>query len=135
MPCWDSDRRGQTLVEELRGREALITSILATVPDAMVVIDERGAIQSFSQAAERQFGFAADEVIGRNVSMLMPANYAREHNLPTWTIIGRPASAKSFAPAESWWASARTDTFPMDLAVGEVTLPGQRLFTGSSSAI
>ncbi|MFN3432712.1 MAG: PAS domain S-box protein, partial [Candidatus Sericytochromatia bacterium] len=50
---------------DLRAREAHLQSILATVPDAMVVITESGAIQSFSLAAERLFGWTADEVIGR----------------------------------------------------------------------
>ena len=58
--------------EELAISHAHMRSILETVPDAMVVIDERGIIQSFSATAERLFGFTTGEVQGRNVSMLMP---------------------------------------------------------------
>ncbi len=54
--------------EDLRAREAHLHSILQTVPDAMIVINEQGIIQSFSSAAERLFGYAAHEVIGSNVS-------------------------------------------------------------------
>ena len=56
----------------LREREAHLRSILATVPDAMIVIDAAGIISSFSSAAERLFGYKAGEVAGRNVSLLMP---------------------------------------------------------------
>ena len=52
--------------------EAHLRSILATVPDAMVVIDEQGIILSFSAAAEKMFDYREDEVVGRNVKMLMP---------------------------------------------------------------
>ena len=76
----ESDARFRRAVDELNSREAHLRSILATVPDAMVVIDERGLIQSFSATAERLFGFAAGEVQGRNVSMLMPAPYRQEHD-------------------------------------------------------
>ena len=54
-------------------REAHVRSILDTVPDAMVVIDERGIMNSFSAAAERLFGYRPDEVLGKNVKMLMPS--------------------------------------------------------------
>ena len=53
--------------------EAHLRSILATVPDAMVVIDEAGLILSFSAAAEKMFGYSEDEVAGKNVKMLMPS--------------------------------------------------------------
>ena len=63
------------MIEE---REARLRSILETAPDAIITIDERGIVQSFSIAAERLFGYAAGEVIGRNVKMLMPAPSSRE---------------------------------------------------------
>jgi CHASE3 domain sensor protein len=66
--------------EQLAIGHAHLRSILETVPDAMVVIDERGMIQSFSAAAERLFGFTTSEVQGRNVSSLMPAPYRHEHD-------------------------------------------------------
>src|SRR5262249_7750342 len=46
-------------------REALLRSILGTVPDAMIVIAAHGLMQSFSAGAERLFGYAAHEVLGR----------------------------------------------------------------------
>jgi two-component system sensor kinase FixL len=65
---------------DLYAREAHLKSILETIPDAMVVIDDRGNIQSFSAAAERLFGYQAQEVIGRNIKMLMPSPYREQHD-------------------------------------------------------
>jgi two-component system, LuxR family, sensor kinase FixL len=62
------------------GESALLRSILETVPDAMIVIDERGTVQFFSSAAERLFGYLADEVCGQNVKMLMPSPYREQHD-------------------------------------------------------
>ncbi|MGE5270351.1 MAG: PAS domain-containing protein, partial [Thiohalocapsa sp.] len=64
----------------LRERESRLRSILDTVPDAIVVIDAQGAVESFSPAAERLFGYASAEVQGRNVSMLMPSPYREAHD-------------------------------------------------------
>jgi len=61
--------------------EAHVKSILDTIPDAMIVIDERGTMQSFSSAAERLFGYSAAEAVGRNVKMLMPSPYRLEHDV------------------------------------------------------
>ena len=63
----------------LAQREAHLRSILDTVPDAMVVIDEAGLIRDFSPAAERTFGWTAAEVIGRDVSLLMPEPHRAAH--------------------------------------------------------
>lgn len=62
----------QQVQDELCERQAHLQSILASVPDAMIVIDDKGAIISFSTAAEQVFGYAASEIVGSNVSVLMP---------------------------------------------------------------
>lgn len=110
--------------------ESHLRSILATVPDAMIVIDENGIILSFSAAAEKMFSYSESEVIGENVSMLMPSpdrerhdgylkNY-RETGVRKIIGIGRVTTAR------------RRDgnTFPIELSIGEARIDGQRIFTG-----
>ncbi len=120
----------QRVDQELQHREALLRSILDTVPDALVVIDEHGLIQIFSAAAERLFGFRSDEVVGRNVSMLMPSPYHEQHDgyLARYLSTGE----RHIIGIGRIVVGQRKDgsTFPMELAVGEVTLTGARLFTG-----
>lgn len=105
-------------------------AIFETVVDGIITIDQRGRIDSFNPAAERIFGYSAGEVIGRNVSLLMPepdhsahdgylANYL--HTGHTGVIgIGREVTGR------------RKDgsTFPMDLAVAEKNIAGERRFNG-----
>ena len=62
------------------GNELHLRSILDTVQDAMVVIDDHGAILSFSAAGERMFGYAEAELIGENVSTLMPSPDRERHD-------------------------------------------------------
>ncbi|WP_313665532.1 PAS domain S-box protein [Shinella sp.] len=114
----------------LRTREAHLRSILDTVPDATVVIDERGLITSFSAAAVRQFGYTESEVLGRNVNILMPEPYHREHD----GYIGRYVATgeKRIIGIDRVVVGLRKDgsTFPMKLAVGEVRSGNGRFFTG-----
>src|SRR5580700_9571316 len=70
----------QTTTADLIESEAHLRSILDTVPDAIIVIDEVGVIQSFSAAAQRQFGWTAEEAIGQNVKVLMPEPYRTAHD-------------------------------------------------------
>lgn len=117
---------------ELEDREAHLRSILDTVPDAMIIIDERGAMVSFSRAAERLFGYAAAEAIGRNVSMLMPEPYKGAHDgyLERYFRTGE----KRIIGIGRIVVGERKDgsTFPIELTVGEVASAtgAERHFTG-----
>lgn len=114
----------------IRARETHLSSILSTVPDAMVVIDEHGVILSFSAAAEALFGYREDEVVGRNVSLLMPSPDRERHDgyitryLETGErrIIGKGRVV--FAERKDG------STFPMEVSIGEANTGDQRIFTG-----
>src|SRR6185503_7478756 len=75
----DLTRRAR-LQDELRASEARWRAIIDSAVDGIVVIDAHGRVESFNPAAERMFGFAAGEVVGRNVDMLMPSPYREEHD-------------------------------------------------------
>lgn len=114
----------------LQTSENHLRSILSTVPDAMIVIDDRGTMLSFSTAAERLFGYDQSEVVGSNVSMLMPSPDRERHDgyLERYLRTGE----KRIIGIGRVVFAARKDgtTFPMELSVGEATGEGQQLFTG-----
>jgi two-component system, LuxR family, sensor kinase FixL len=122
--------RSVAVNRDLLAREAHLQSILATVPDAMVVITERGIMQSFSHAAERLFGWSADEVIGQNVKILMPEPYREQHDgyLDRYLTTGE----RRIIGVGRVVVGERKDgsTFPMELSVGEMISGDQRFFTG-----
>lgn len=122
--------RAAANTSDLRAREAHLKSILETIPDAMIVIDEGCRIQSFSVAAERLFGYKADEVIGRNIKLLMPAPYREQHDgyVSRYLTTGE----KRIIGTGRVVVGERKDgsTFPMELAVGEMRSSNQRFFTG-----
>ena len=122
--------RAASVTSDLRAREAHLQSILATVPDAMVVITERGVMQSFSPTAERLFGWSAGEVIGQNVKMLMPGPYREQHDgyLDRYLTTGE----RRIIGVGRVVVGERKDgsTFPMELAVGEMISGEKRFFTG-----
>ncbi len=122
--------RSHRHAQDLRSREAHLRSILDAVPDATVVIDENGVIQSFSAAAERLFGYREAAVVGSNVSMLMPSPYREEHD----RYIGRylATGEKRIIGIDRVVSGQRKDgsTFPMKLEVGEMTSGERRFFTG-----
>lgn len=110
--------------------EAHLRSILATVPDAMVVMDETGHIISFSTAAEKLFGYAEAEVIGENVSMLMPSPDRERHDgyLKNYRSTGE---RKIIGIGRVTTARHRDgNTFPIELSVGEAWVGETRIFTG-----
>ena len=122
--------RLQHETEDARYRQAHLQSILDTVPEAMIVIDDHGIMRSFSATAERLFGWQASEVIGRNVSMLMPTPYRQEHD--GYLQRYRATGERRIIGIGRIVVGERKDesTFPMELAVGEAKIGSEQFFTG-----
>ncbi|MGH1570396.1 PAS domain S-box protein [Methylobacterium sp. P31] len=123
----DAQKRAEA---ELRAREAHLQSILDTVPEAMIVIDEAGIIHSFSAAAERLFGYTAAETVGQNVKMLMPDPMRSEHD--GYLDRYRRTRERRIIGTHRVVTGLRRDgtTFPMELAIGEMRSGEQVFFTG-----
>jgi len=110
--------------------EERLRAILETAVEGIITIDERGIIEAVNPAAEKTFGFKAAEVVGRNVSCLMPAPYKEEHDsyIANYLTSGH---AKIIGIGREVVGQRKDGSlFPMDLAVSEVRLANRRLFTG-----
>lgn len=114
----------------LRDTAERLRAVVNTAVEAIITIDEHGLIESFNAAAEKMFGYAAEEIIGRNVSALMPAPYRDQHDryLHDYCQTGQ---AKVIGIGREVVGRRKDGTvFPMDLSVGEVHLSSGRMFTG-----
>ncbi len=114
----------------LLAREAQLESILRTVPSAMIVIDEAGIIEIASPSAEALFGYSAAEMVGRNVSMLMPPSHSVHHDdyLTAYLTSGE---RKVIGQTRMMTARhADGHDIPVELRVGEARFDDRRLFTG-----
>lgn len=123
-----SDRKAAE--RRLAESEAHMRSVLATVPDAMVVIDDRGRIQSFSAAAERLFGYHEAEVVGSNVAVLMPLDHRAGHHAYISRYL-RTGEQRIIGSGRIVVARRKDGSeFPMELSVGEAGSGSGRIFTG-----
>lgn len=123
----ETSTSGLTVAEDQATR---LESMIHAIPDAIITIDERGLISFFSAAAERMFQYKAEEVIGQNVKILMPAPYRVEHDgyLDRYLRTGE----RRIIGLGRIVVGRRKDgtTFPIELAVGEALAKGRHIFTG-----
>ncbi len=118
------------LYRKMEEGQLRLRSILDTAVDGIITIDSRGLIQSFSQSAEHMFGWLADEVIGRNIKMLMPEPDKSRHDgyLDNYLWSGAP---KVIGTGREVMGMCKDGSLiPMRLAVGRVDLPNELLFVG-----
>ncbi|WP_321342380.1 PAS domain S-box protein [Breoghania sp.] len=110
--------------------EARLLSILDTAVDGICVIDETGRILSFNRACERLFGYAASEVVGENIKLLMPEEFAVRHDDSLGNYL-RSGEAKIIGYGREVRVRHKTGReFPVELSVGEAHTPEGRQFVG-----
>ncbi len=114
----------------LQAAEARLRSIMQTVPDAMIIIDERGRIESLSTTAERLFGYSMSEVTGKNISMFMPSPHREHHD--TYLERYLATGERHIIGIGRIVNGQRKDgtTFPMHLTIGELRSADKHYFTG-----
>jgi two-component system, LuxR family, sensor kinase FixL len=126
----EEDRDGSAMALALEAAEARLRTILQTVPDAMIIIDERGRIESLSATAERLFGYPMAEIAGKNVSQLMPSPDREQHDLYLERYLA--TGERRIIGIGRIVVGQRKDgtTFPMHLTVGELRSAERHHFTG-----
>lgn len=120
----------EEITQELHNSETRTRAILDSVLDGIITINDQGIVASFSPSAEKIFGYDAQEIIGQNIKMLMPEPYRSAHDgyLHNYTSTGQRKIIG--IGREVTGLRKNGSTFPMDLAVNETMLNGQRMFTG-----
>lgn len=115
---------------DVSASEGLLRSILATVPDAMIIIDTSGAITYFSAAAEQMFCYDSQEVLGQNIRLLMPEP-DREHHDDYMNRYLETGQARIIGIGRFTVARRRNgEVFPIQLSIGEAGTGQDRVFSG-----
>ena len=114
----------------LREAAARLKAVVETAVDGVILIDARGCVMMFNPACERLFKFHADEIIGQNVKVLMPAPYRAEHD--SYLSNFHNTGVRKIIGIGREVTGQRKDgtTFPMDLSVGEAIQDGESIFVG-----
>lgn len=105
-------------------------AILATMVDGVITISDRGIIETVNPAAKRIFGYEEIEMLGQNVSMLMPNPYRQEHNQYIGNYLSTGEKKIIGTGREVTGLRKNGQTFPLELAISEMEVNGQRMFTG-----
>lgn len=124
-----SDGDGRPDLHDLQVADARWRAVLATMRDAIVAIDRQGRMTIFNLAAEQMFGYAADEVLGRNVNLLMPSPYHEEHDgyLQRYE---RSGEARAIGRIRDVHGRRKNgEIFPIELSVSESHVGEEILYT------
>ncbi len=121
----------QNLMEQaLRESRNRLTSIVDTAGEGLITIDEKGIIDTFNKAAEKMFGYNAQEIIGQNIKLLMPAPFKREHDSYIGAYV-RTGIPRMIGIGREVVGQRKDGTiFAVDVAVSEFHDGSQRRFTG-----
>jgi len=117
-------------LDELRAAEARSRTVVETVADAVVTVDASGTILSANRAAERIFGYAADELPGRPLTMLMPDYLRRLHEEGMRRYVETGVKHISWGGVELPGLHKSGREIPLEISFGEFALGGRRYFTG-----
>lgn len=110
--------------QAIRESEERLQTVMRTAPEAIVVTDRRGIIESFNRAAERRFGYTAAEVLNRNVTLLMPAPHRHHHDGYLLHYLKRRQSAILGRPLATRGRRKDGSIFPLEVTVGEIDHKG-----------
>lgn len=117
-------------IDELRTAVSLQNALLDAAVDAIIAIDGKGIIQLYNKGAEKLFGYHAEEVIGRNVSCLMPGQFAAHHDtyMKNYRESGKAKIIGIGRDVEG--QKSNGEIFPLHLSVGEAESPAGKLYIG-----
>jgi PAS domain S-box-containing protein len=114
----------------IRDRESRMRAIVNTVLDGIITIDDKGSIENFNPAAARIFGHSPEEVADRNVKILMPEPFRGEHDTYLKNYLDTGRAKVIGIGREVTGLRKNGSTFPMELAVSEISVAGRRMFIG-----
>jgi PAS domain S-box-containing protein len=123
--------RALTSLRQSEESEARLRAIVDTAADGIITIDEHGVIADFNLAAQRIFGYASEEVVGRNVKLLMPSAYHEAHDRGMANYLATGVRKVIGIGREVIGRRKDGSEFPIDVAVSEIRLGDRRLFTGT----
>ncbi len=119
--------RAYATVESERAR---LKTVLDTVIEGVISVDQTGRVETFNSGAERLFGYQAEEVIGQNIRMLMPKHYRKAHDNAFRRYLETGQGNVTGPEAEVTGMRKDGSHFPIELSIGEVVFGDERHFTG-----
>ncbi len=121
-----------TIANELAQVNSHMSAIVNYAAEAIITIDSCGVVYSFNPAAEHLFGYRAGDVIGKNITMLMPEKFRSQHEagLQNYRKSGHSQVIETRKDIPAIGLKKDTSEFPMELSISSVTLNGQQMFVG-----